>query len=367
MSFYEVYQQYQEFDFDAFLKGLSAPELLRIISKERLEPLDFLALLTDQAQPYLELMAAKARQLTLQHFGRVIFLYAPLYLANYCVNQCAYCGFNVRNKITRKKLSFEEVEREAEALARTGLRHILILTGESRRETPVAYLGECVQILKQYFASITIEVYPLQESEYARLIEDGVDGLTVYQEAYDETTYDQVHLKGPKRDYRFRLEAPERAAKAGMRSINIGALLGLADWRKEAFFTGLHADYLQTKFSDVELGVSLPRLRPHVGAFQPQAPVSDRNLVQILLALRLFLPRVGITISTRESARLRDNLIGLGVTKMSAGSSTKVGGYAHQEESEGQFALSDTRSVAEIKRMIIQKGYQPVFKDWLAI
>ncbi|MFZ5986273.1 MAG: 2-iminoacetate synthase ThiH [Bacillota bacterium] len=367
MSFYEKYLKYKDFDFEGFFDRLTDHQVITAINKERPGELDFLALLSDKAGKYLEQMAQMSRQLTIQHFGKVIFLYTPLYLANFCVNQCVYCGFNMTNRITRKKLSMDEVEKEAKTISATGLRHILILTGESRLETPVGYIRDCVKVLKNYFRSITIEVYPLEEKEYAELIDAGVDGLTIYQEVYNEDTYRELHLKGPKQNYRYRLDAPERACRASMRSVNIGALLGLDDWRSEAFLTGLHADYLQNKYLDTEISVSLPRMRPHSGQFKPKFNVEDRSLVQIMLALRLFMPRAGITVSTRERAELRDNLIGLGVTKMSAGSSTEVGGHTLKDKSEGQFDISDPRSVEEMKQIIYKKGYQPVFKDWQAI
>lgn len=367
MSFYDEYSKYNNFDFSDFFRNITETDVLRAINKERLNPLDFLTLLSEKAETHLEEMAFRSKQLTLQHFGKVIFLYTPLYLANYCVNQCVYCGFNISNGIKRCKLTLEEVEKEAKAIAATGLKHILILTGESKVHSPVCYIKDCVQILKKYFTSITIEIYPLEESEYAELIQAGVDGLTIYQEVYDEKMYKAVHLKGPKSNYPFRLDAPERACSAFMRTVNIGALLGLEDWRKEAFFTGVHADYLQNKYTDTEISLSFPRLRPHAGEFQPACIVSDKNLVQIMLASRLFLPRSGITISTRESASLRDNLLGLGVTKMSAGSITEVGGHNEKGESEGQFEISDTRSVEEMKTMLYNRGYQPVFKDWHAL
>ena len=258
----------------------------------------------------------------------------------------------------------EEVEKEARSIAATGLKHILILTGESREQTPVSYIKDCVEVLKKYFTSISIEVYPLETEEYEELYQAGVDGMTIFQEVYNEEVYSNLHLKGPKRNYRYRLDAPERACQAAMRSVNIGALLGLDNWRKEAFFTGLHARYLQDKFGDTEIGLSFPRIRPHTGTFQPSYQVSDKNLVQVILATRLFMPRAGITISTRERAEFRENLIGLGVTRMSAGSSTEVGGYGLTEKTQGQFAISDDRSVGEIKAMIYSKGFQPVFKDW---
>jgi len=367
MSFYERYREYKNFDFETFFDRVSEQDIINTISKDRITELEFLMLLSQKASKYLEPMAQKARKLTIQNFGKVIFLYTPMYLANYCVNQCVYCGFNIANKINRKKLTLEEVEKEAQAISSTGLRHILILTGESRRESPVQYIKQCVEVLKKYFRSISIEVYPLEESEYKELIETGVDGFTIYQEVYNEEVYEKLHIKGPKRNYRYRLDAPERACRASMRSVNIGALLGLDDWRKEAFFTGIHADYLQTRYPDTEISISLPRIRPQCGGFTPPYVVEDRDLVQIMLAQRLFMPRAGITISTRESQSFRDNLIGLGVTKMSAGSSTEVGGHTQENKSEGQFDINDRRGVEEIKQRIYEKGYQPVFKDWQAI
>lgn len=367
MSFYEKYTYYKDFSINEFFNNVTDNDILRIINKEKISEFDFLALLSSKAESYLEQMAIRSRQLTLQHFGKVIFLYTPMYLANYCVNQCVYCGFNICNQIKRKKLSLEEVEQEAKIISSTGLRHILILTGESRQHTPVSYIKDCVKILAKYFHSVSIEIYPLEMDEYAELVQAGVDGLTIYQEVYNEEIYKSIHLKGPKRDYRYRLDAPERACKASMRSVNIGALLGLDNWRREAFFTGLHADYIQNKYPDTEVSISMPRIRPHAGQFQPKCDVGDRNLVQIMLAMRLFMPRCGIAVSTRERAEFRDNLIGLGVTKMSAGSSTEVGGHALEEKSEGQFEISDCRSVEEMKALIYKKGYQPVFKDWQAI
>lgn len=367
MSFYKKYMGYKDFNFDNFWIGLTDDYILSIIGKERINELEFLALLSDKAGKHLEAMAQKSKRLTLQHFGKTILLYTPIYAANYCVNQCVYCGFNVSNNIIRKKLTQEEVEKEAQVISRSGLKHILLLTGESRAHSSVDYIKECITILRKYFRSISIEVYPLETSEYKELVEAGVDGFTMYQEVYNEDIYKELHLKGPKRNYIYRLDAPERACIAGMRSVNVGALLGLDDWRKEAFFTGLHSDYLQNKYSDTEISVSMPRMRPHSGEFQPRVYVDDKSLVQIMLAFRLFMPRCGITVSTRECAEFRDNLIGLGVTKMSAGSSTEVGGHALETKSEGQFDISDTRNVEEMKNLIYSKGYQPVFKDWQAI
>ncbi|TEB10510.1 2-iminoacetate synthase [Pelotomaculum propionicicum] len=363
MSFYNVLGRYKNFDFERFFEQTSDESIQRIIAKSRLTELDYLNLLSPRSEIYLEEMAQRAHRLTIQHFGRVIFLYTPLYLANFCVNQCVYCGFQIKNELKRKKLTLAEVAHEAEIISATGLKHILILTGESRRESPVSYIRECVEVLKKYFTSISVEVYPLEEHEYAELISAGVDGLTMYQEVYNEEEYAKLHLAGPKRDYRFRLEAPERACRAGIRTVNVGALLGLGEWRSESFFTGIHADYLQNAFPEVEVSISPPRIRPQVGGFQPGFKVTDKNLVQLMLAFRLYMPRGGITISTRERADLRDRLVKLGATKMSAGSCTAVGGRS-DSESAGQFEISDERSVAEMAGMLYGQGYQPVYKDW---
>lgn len=366
MTFYNEMQKYSQINFNEIFQQITEAQIEKVLEKEHLSREDFLVLLSPAAASYLEQMAQKAHRVTVQNFGKVILLYTPLYLGDYCVNQCIYCSFNVTNNTSRKKLTIQEVEEEASQIEKTGLEHILILTGESRKHTPVSYIAKCVEVLRRRFSSVSIEVYPLSVAEYSQLVEVGVDGLTIYQEVYDQQIYDQVHLKGPKKNFHFRLDAPERGCQAGIRNVNIGALLGLADWRKEAFFTGIHADYLQNKYLETEISVSLPRIRPHLGSYQPTSLVDDRSFVQVLLALRLFLPRNGITLSTRESAIFRDHLIYLGVTKMSAGSTTAVGGHS-LDEGAGQFAVSDERSVAQVKEMLYQKGYQPIFKDWEAI
>lgn len=367
MSFYNEYLKFKNIDFANFFKEITESDVLRIITKENLDKYDFLTLLSPIAQNLLEEMAQKSHMLTVQNFGKTMLLYTPMYIANHCVNKCSYCGFNVTNNIVRKKLSLEEIENEAKAISATGLRHILILTGESNKETPVSYIVDAIKVIRKYFDSISIEIYPLTEDEYKAVIEAGAQSLTIYQEVYDEEIYDRVHIAGPKKNYMFRLDAPERACIAKMHDVNIGSLLGLNDWRKEAFFTGLHAEYLQNKYSDTEISVSLPRIRPHAGAFDDIYPVNDKDIVQVMLTIRLFLPRVGVTISTREDQDLRDNLIPLGVTKMSAGVSTEVGGHSSETKSDSQFEISDKRSVEEIRKLLLAKGYQPVFKDWMHI
>lgn len=364
MSFYNKISHYKEFDFEKFLHNVTENRIEKILNKDYIDEEDFLCLLSKKASNFLEKMAQKAKGISLRNFGRSVVLYTPMYLANYCENKCIYCSYNTENHIVRKKLTLEEVEKEAKAIYDTGLRHIIILTGESRYHTPVSYIKDCVKVIKKYFSSICIEVYALEEEEYAELVEAGVESFTMYQEVYNEKIYKQVHLQGPKKDYRYRLDAPERAAKAGMHSISVGALLGLDDWRREAFFSGLHVKYIQDNYPSIELTLSIPRIRPHVGGFNGIIEVSDKEAVQILLAYKIFIQRAGINITTRERAEFRDNLIPFGVTKISAGVSTEIGGHSKEDKGESQFEIADNRSVNEVKKALLNMGYNPVFKDW---
>jgi 2-iminoacetate synthase len=326
-----------------------------------------MALMSPAASGLLEEMAQEASRVTARQFGRTISLFTPLYLSNFCTNHCVYCGFNCRNQIHRSMLTLDQVDAEGQAIAATGLKHLLILTGDAPAKAGVDYLEACTRVLARYFPSVSVEVFALTEEEYARLNRAGVDGLTMFQETYDEALYATLHPKGPKRDFRFRLDAPERGCRAGLRTVNIGALLGLGDWRRDALLTGLHAAYLVHRYPQTEIAVSLPRMRPHAGGWQPATIADDRDMVQFMTALRLFLPRVGITISTREDARFRENILPLGVTRMSAGVSTAVGGHSDEgsdDENTGQFEISDGRSVDEMCAALRARGYQPVFKDW---
>jgi 2-iminoacetate synthase len=366
-SFFNELSRFEDFNISGFFNAVRPQDVEQALARESLEQNDFLALLSPCALDYLEPMAQKAHSLTLAHFGKVIALYAPLYISNHCENNCLYCGFRHSNEIERRALTASEVEREAAEIARSGIRHVLILTGESKRYSPLSYIKECVQAVRRYFSSVSIEIYPLAEEEYAVLIAAGVDGITIYQETYERSLYAALHPHGPKRDYVFRLDAPQRAAAAHMRQVNIGALLGLGEFRKEVFCTGLHGRWLQAHYPAIELGVSFPRIQPQAGGFVCDHPLNDTDLVQALVAMRLFLPRAGITISTRETSSLRQNLIGLGVTRMSAGSRTQVGGYALAATQQGQFEIADTSNVDEVREMIVRKGYQPVAKDWQAL
>ncbi len=365
-------KKYSAFDFAGFLQAVTVREVEAILDKERLTPEDFLALLSPAAASRLEPMARCAADLTRKHFGSVIFLFTPLYISNYCDNVCPYCSFARQQGIARRQLSFEEIEAEASAIAATGMRNILVLTGESRTHASPGYLRQAVEIMRDRFATVGIEIYPMERDEYATLIGAGVDGLTMFQETYGEEAYRGFHSGGPKVDFRFRLLSPERAGACGIRSLTVGALLGLDLPQREAFFSGLHASYLQKMFPAAEVSLSLPRLRPMVSGFVPPHPIDDRLFVQILTATRLFLPRCGITISTRESREFRNAIARLGATKMSAGVSTAVGGHGHASfgassgaaHSVAQFEIADERSLDEMKSDLNALGFQPVTQDW---
>ena len=325
-------------------------------------PEDLAALLSPAAAPFLEEQAQKARDVTRRRFGSTMQLYAPLYLSNECASVCTYCGFRRDNEIRRLTLSPERARSEAQILLDQGIRHILLLTGEDYRRTPPAYIEDCVRLLARDFASVSIEVYPLEVEDYARLREAGVDGLAVYQETYDRKRYHEVHTGGMKKNWSFRLKCPERAGEAGMRKIAIGALLGLSDPAAEVYMLAQHARFLMKKFWRTQFSLSLPRLRPAAGV-SPNPSLSDRRFVQYLTALRLFLPDVGLTLSTRESEELRDNLARICITMMSAGSKTDPGGYSGGDAGE-QFSIEDRRSIAEVSASLETLGLEPVFSDW---
>jgi 2-iminoacetate synthase len=336
---------------------------LRRTGRRSLE--DFAALLSPAAAERLEDLAQAAHDTTVRRFGRTIHLFAPLYLSNECVSSCTYCGFAAENEIARRTLSPDEVLAEAQELTSRGFRHLLLVAGEHARIVSKDYLVECARVLAPYVPSLSVEVQVWDVETYRRLVEAGCDGLVVYQETYDRGTYGAVHLKGKKRNYDWRLAAPDRGAQAGMRRLGIGALLGLHDdWRTEALSLAAHARALVLRWWRCEVSVSLPRLRPAAGGYEPADPVGDRDFVQLLCALRLLLPDLGISLSTREPPELRDALLRLGVTHLSAGSHTEPGGYASPSDAEPQFEISDTRSPAEMAAVLRAAGYDPVWKDW---
>lgn len=365
MSFYEVIKKYKNFDFDGYFERVSDNDVLRSLSKDKLNHKDILNLLSTTARKHLEAMAQKASKLALQYCGKTATLYTPIYIANYCENHCVYCGYNCHSEIKRKKLSLEEIEKEGEAVATKGFKHIIVLTGESETKSSIEYIGDAVGILSKKFPSIAIEVYPMDVEGYTHLVYKGADSLTIYQETYDEEVYKRVHIKGPKADYRFRLDAPERGAMAGMRSLSIGALLGLSDFRKDAFFSILHGAYLKTKYPHIELSYSAPRIRPFKGSFRDIVDVDDASEFQILTVMRLFDPHAALNVSSRESLDMRKNLMPLGVTKLSAAVSTDVGGHSQGEENTAQFKTNDDNSIEDVASMLKSIGYQYVFKDWV--
>jgi 2-iminoacetate synthase len=322
-------------------------------------------LLSPAAADRLEDLAQAAHRTTVHRFGRAVRLFAPLYLSNECVSVCTYCGFSAGNDIVRRTLTPDEARAEAEVLVGRGFRHVLLVAGEHARIVSKDYLVECVEALAPIVPELSLEVQVWDEATYRRLVDAGCDGLVVYQETYDPDTYAAVHLKGKKRNAAWRLGAPDRGAAAGMRRLGIGALLGLApDWRSEALALAAHAGGLVRRWWRCEVSVALPRLRPAAGGYEPADPVGDAELVQLLCALRLVLPDVGITLSTREPAALRDGLLRLGVTTMSAGSHTEPGGYAAPSDAEPQFAIGDERTPAAVAAAVRAAGYDPVWKDW---
>ncbi len=348
----------------------TAGDVRRALVQENRTPEDFAALLSPAAAPFLEEMARKAKEETRKHFGNTVYLFTPLYIANYCENYCIYCGFNCHNKIRRARLNAEEIEKEMRKIAETGLQEILILTGESPSKSDLTYIGEACRIARRYFKVIGLEVYPMNTEDYRYLHGCGADYVTVFQETYHAGKYETLHLAGPKRIFPYRFYAQERALLGGMRGVGFAALLGLADFRKDAFATGIHAWLLQRKFPQAEISFSCPRLRPIINneKINPQ-DVHESQLLQVITAYRLFLPYAGITVSTRECARFRDHVMGLAATKISAGVSTGVGSHCEEVEDKGdsQFEISDGRTVAEVWESLTRRGLQPVMSDYLYV
>lgn len=360
----EVIARMNAYDADCY----TAADVQRALNRDVLRPEDFAALLSPAAAPFLEQMAQRAQMETRKHFGNSVQMFTPLYIANYCENYCIYCGFNCHNKIRRAKLDMDEIERELQAIAATGLQEILLLTGESRTMSPVEYIGEAVKLARQHFRVIGVEIYPVNVDEYAYLHECGVDYVTVFQETYDADKYQTLHLGGHKRIFPYRLNAQERALMGGMRGVSFAALLGLSDFRKDTFATGLHAYLLQRKYPHAEIAFSCPRLRPIINndTINPK-DVHEPQLLQVVCAYRLFMPFASITISTRERAGFRDHIIGLAATKISAGVDVGIGGHSGEDKGDEQFEISDDRSVDEVYQAIEAHGLQPVMADYLYV
>ncbi|MFP3870612.1 MAG: 2-iminoacetate synthase ThiH, partial [Syntrophobacteria bacterium] len=337
MSFHEEAKAHRWEEVEQEIENCRGLDVERALASRKVGLAELVRLLSPAAAAFLEEMARQAHRITQQRFGQVISLFAPLYLSNVCTSCCVYCGFNVRNSVRRLTLPVDQAEAEAMYLYEQGFRHILLVSGDAPRVVSMEYLLGVIERLHRFFASIAIELYPMDTEAYRKMIAHGVDGLVVYQETYNEKRYKEVHLGGRKKDYHWRLETPDRGGEAGFRRIGIGALLGLSNWRVDGFYLALHARYLLRRFWQSHLGISFPRLRPAAGGYQPACPVSDRDMVQLMTALRLFLPDAGLVLSTRESPYFRDHLIPLGITSMSAGSRTEPGGYAHGDGAESQF------------------------------
>ena len=367
----KVLDQMQHYDYDQY----TAEDVARALETERCTIEDFKALLSPAAVPFLEQMAAKAKIETSKHFGNTVYLFTPLYIANYCENYCVYCGFNCYNDINRKKLTMDEIRHEMQIIADSGIEEILMLTGESRAKSDVKYIGEACRLASEYFKNVGLEIYPVNSEEYCYLHECGADYITVFQETYDADKYETLHLMGHKRIFPYRFDAQERALMGGMRGVGFSALLGLSDFRKDALATALHVYYLQRKYPHAEFSLSCPRLRPIINndKITPQ-DVHEKELCQILCAYRIFLPFAGITVSSREQKHFRDGIVKIAATKVSAGVSTGIGD--HEEKYQGkdaadsgdeQFEISDDRSFDEMYSDIAAEGLQPVLNDYVYV
>ena len=325
---------------------------------------DFKALISPAAAPYIEQMAQLSHQKTLKRFGKTMQLYAPMYLSNVCENICTYCGFSMENRLRRKILRDHEIVEEAKAIKALGYDHILLVTGEAEKKVGLKYFLNAIELVKPYFAHISLEVQPLDQDEYEALVEAGVNTVLVYQETYHKADYHLHHPKGNKSDFNYRIDTPDRLGKAGIHKIGLGALFGLEDWRTDSFYVAMHLDYLEKNYWQTKYSISFPRLRPHAGGLEPKVEMTDRDLVQLICAYRIMNEELELSLSTRESQIFRNHVIKLGITSMSAGSKTNPGGYAVEPESLEQFEVSDERTPHEIANMLKTNGYEPVWKDW---
>lgn len=367
-----VLEQMNSYDYSKY----TADNVKNALEHESCTTEDFKALLSPAAEPFLEQMAQRARLETSKHFGNTVYMFTPLYIANYCENYCVYCGFNCYNHIKRMKLSMEQIEKEMKIIANSGMEEILILTGESRSQSNVEYIGEACKLARKYFRMVGLEIYPVNTEEYRYLHECGADYVTVFQETYDTDKYEKLHLLGHKRIWPYRFDAQERALRGGMRGVAFSALLGLSDFRKDALASALHVFYLQRKYPHAEMSLSCPRLRPIINNDKINAlDVHEKQLCQILCAYRIFLPYVGITVSSRESSEFRNGIVKIAATKVSAGVSTGIGDHeskytgkeTNNAQGDEQFEINDNRSLGSMYRDIAKEGLQPVLNDYLYV
>lgn len=364
MSYREIYDLQNWEDVKNSICNKTSHDVEAALASSRRTLEDFKALISPAAASYLEQMAQLSHQLTQKRFGKTIQLFVPMYLSNECNNICTYCGFRFDNKIKRKTLSADEILREITEIKKQGFNHILLVTGEANQTVNMDYFKKAIEIIKPHFANISIEVQPLEIDEYEELQRSGIYAVLVYQETYHQEKYKEYHLKGKKSNFYYRLETPERIGNAGLHKIGLGVLLGLDDWRTDSFFCAVHLDYLQKKYWQTKYSISFPRIRPAEGVSVPEKIISDKELVQLICAYRLFNEDVELSLSTRESEKFRNNVIKLGITSISAGSKTNPGGYAVEPESLEQFEIADKRDASQIAKIIRSINYEPVWKDW---
>jgi 2-iminoacetate synthase len=364
MSFLHEHKKYDWDDVRLSIYAKSDVDVKRALSKTTLNLEDFKALISPAAEPYLEQLAQRSFALTRKRFGHTMSMYIPLYLSNLCANACTYCGFSMENKIKRKTLNEDEIEDECRVIKSMGFDNILLVTGEHENKVGMKYFKQVIRAIKKHFSYLAMEVQPLNQNEYAELKLCGLDAVMVYQETYNRRTYAEHHLRGNKMDFDYRLETPDRLAKAGVDKIGIGSLIGLEEWRTDCFFVAAHLQYLERHYWKSRYSISFPRLRPCEGALQPKSVMTDKQLVQLICAYRLFNNEVELSLSTRESPTFRDNVYSLGITSISAASKTQPGGYANEEEELEQFTISDERSAERVAQSVKQAGMEPVWKDW---
>lgn len=364
MSFVKEWQQLDWDDVKLSVYSKTASDVERALSKPKRDLEDFKALISPAADAYLEQMAQQSAALTRKRFGHTISFYIPLYLSNLCANACTYCGFSMENRIKRRTLTLDEIDAETAAIKQMQFDSVLLVTGEHETKVGMKYFRQTVPEIKKQFSYLAMEVQPLDQQDYAELKGLGLDAVMVYQETYHPSTYAEHHLRGNKTDFEYRLETPDRLAKAGIDKIGIGALIGLDEWRTDCFYVAAHLDYLERTYWKTRYSISFPRLRPCEGGLQPKSVMSDRQLVQLICAYRLLNPEVELSLSTRESAQFRDNVLPLGITSMSAASKTQPGGYANGEAELEQFAISDERSAQGVAQAVKDRGFEAVWKDW---
>lgn len=363
-SFKDTFKQYDWQTLEKEIYNITSADVENVLAKDKITLSDFKILISPAAKPFIEQMAQRSSTLTKKRFGNTMQMYIPMYLSNECQNICTYCGFSMINKIKRKTLSDKEILDEVAHIKNLGYDHILLVTGEANRTVGISYLKNAINLIREHFSNISIEVQPLDQEEYEVLKAEGLYAVLVYQETYHQTTYKTHHPKGKKSNFEYRLDTPDRLGKAGIHKIGLGALFGLEDWRVDSFYTALHLKYLQKTYWKTKYSISFPRLRPHQGEVEPKVEMTDADLVQLICAYRLLDEDVELSMSTRESEVFRNNSINLGITSISAESKTNPGGYAVAPESLEQFEISDERSTEEIIEMIQSQGYEVVWKDW---